>query len=105
MKITMYGAEICPDCVIAKEFLGKASDIELDYRNITKDTATLKEFLAYRDHEAIFAPIKESGKIGIPFFILEDGRKTFAIEEYVALERPISEQAANACSIDGKGNC
>lgn len=105
MKITMYGAEICPDCVMAKELLEKASGIELDYRNITKDTATLKEFLSYRDYEAIFAPVKESGKIGIPFFILEDGTKTLHIEDYVSLEKPDSVQAINACSLDGKGNC
>ena len=36
MKITMYGAPICPDCVIAKEELMKRNDVELDYRNITE---------------------------------------------------------------------
>jgi len=105
MKITMYGAEICKDCVMAKELLEKVGGIELDYRNITKDTTTLKEFLSYRDHETMFAPVKEKGKIGIPFFILEDGTKTFDIEGYVGIERPNTEQAVNACSLDGKGNC
>ncbi len=31
MKIIMYGSEICPDCVHAKDILDKRTDIELDY--------------------------------------------------------------------------
>lgn len=105
MKIVMYGSEICPDCVTAKTLLGKAKDIELTYKNITKDIATLKEFLTYRDHETVFVPVKENGKIGIPFFILEDGTKTLDIYDYVAIEKPNVDPAVNACSLDGKGNC
>ncbi|MBZ4668073.1 MAG: hypothetical protein PWP07_2018 [Epulopiscium sp.] len=105
MKLIMYGAEICPGCVRAKAQLEKYPNIELDYRNITKNTALLKEFLAYRDHEEIFVPIKEKGKIGIPFFILEDGTKTFEIEEYLDIKSSDAESGVIACSIDGKGNC
>lgn len=103
MKIIMYGTGICPDCVEAKTKLDTCSDIELDYRDITKDTKTLKEFLAYRDHEKIFAPIIENGGIGIPFFLLEDGTKTFELEDFTDIEK--SESAVEACSIDGKGYC
>jgi glutaredoxin-related protein len=105
MKIVMYGTEICPDCVEAKEQLNNCSNIELDYRDITKTTATLKEFLSYRDHEAMFASIIEGGKIGIPYFILEDGTKTFNIFDYVDIQSYDSMQSVNACSIDGHGNC
>jgi glutaredoxin-related protein len=105
MKIIMYGAPICPDCVEAKEHLGNMPEIDLDYRNITESTSKLREFLSYRDHEEMFADIKEKGRIGIPFFILEDGTKTFEIYEYLGIEKPDTEQVANACSIDGKGNC
>lgn len=105
MKIIMYGAEICPDCVEAKDQLKSYRDIELDYRNITKDTRTLKEFLSYRDHEKMFDSIIEDGKIGIPLFILEDGTKTFEIYNYLNIEKTNLEQIANSCSIDGKGNC
>ena len=69
MKITMYGAEICPDCVKSKRSLSALKRIELEYKNIIGDTATLKEFLAYRDNDTIFREIKDSGRIGIPFFI------------------------------------
>ena len=102
MRIAMYGAEICSDCVEAKKQLENREDVTLDYRNIVETTAIMKEFLAYRDHEAMFLPIKEQGKIGIPFFILEDGTKTFDITEYVAIE--LAEKAPTACSIDGR-NC
>lgn len=105
MKITMYGAPICEDCVNDKEALLNCKDIDLDYKNITKDVVTLKEFLSYRDHDQLFEPITESGKIGIPFYILEDGTKTFDIYEFIDAKRPEYEPAANACSIDGKGSC
>ncbi len=103
MKITMYGAPICPDCVEAKAILEQRVDIELDYRNITESTKTLKEFLAYRDHEALFEDILREGKIGIPFFILEDGTKTFDALDILNLEK--AEQIQSACSVDAKGQC
>lgn len=81
MKVIMYGSRICIDCVRAEEQLLKRKDVQLEYRQMTKDTKTLKEFLAYRDHEPIFAPAIERGFIGIPFFILEDGTKTLDIGE------------------------
>ena len=103
MKITMYGAAICPDCVEAKAILDKREDIEMDFKNITESTKTLKEFLAYRDNDELFANVIREGKIGIPFFILEDGKKTFDIFDYIDIEKP--QQVKNACSIDGNGQC
>lgn len=106
MKITMYGAPICGDCVVAKEELLKKPEVTLDYRNITESTKTLKEFLSYRDKEEMFAPIREQGKIGIPFFLLEDGTKTFDIDKYVTVDltrRDMDEKSF--CTLDGKGSC
>ena len=105
MKVIMYGTGICPNCVEAKEKLTAYSDIELDYRNITETTAILKEFLAYRDHEPMFAPVIEAGRVGIPFFILEDGSKTFQISDFVDKNKLNIQNPAHACSIDGKGQC
>lgn len=103
MKITMYGAAICPDCVEAKAILEKREDIQLDYKNITESTKTLKEFLAYRDNDQLFVNIISEGKIGIPFFILEDGKKVFDIFDYLDIERPL--QVNKVCSIDDNGQC
>lgn len=107
MKIIMYGAEICPDCVKAKKSLATLNDIELEYKNITSDTATLKEFLAYRDNDSVFQEVKESGRIGIPFFVLENGEKTFDIDQYVNMpaETEEIESSVSSCSIDKKGQC
>jgi glutaredoxin-related protein len=104
MKIIMYGAPICGDCVIAKERLLEKKDVTLDYRNIIESTAVLKEFLSYRDNESIFDDVKANGKIGIPFFILEDGTKTLQIDTYVDIDLT-SENKIQACSLDGKNNC
>ena len=105
MKIVMYGTEICPDCVEAKQQLKKLTNIELDYRDITESTAILKEFLSYRDHETIFAKVIENGGIGIPFFIMEDGTKTLEISDFVDQEKQELKGAVNSCSLDGHGHC
>ncbi|MVX64304.1 glutaredoxin [Clostridium chromiireducens] len=102
MKITMYGTAICPDCVEAKVILENHKDIELDYKNITESTKLLKEFLSYRDNDKMFANIVKEGKIGIPFFILEDGTKTLDIFDYLDIEK---QKVVNSCSIDGSGKC
>ncbi|RII34251.1 glutaredoxin [Clostridium chromiireducens] len=103
MKITMYGTAICPDCVEVKVILEKHKDIELDYKNITESTKLLKEFLSYRDNDEMFTNVVKEGKIGIPFFVLEDGTKTLDIFDYLDIEKP--KKAVNSCSIDGSGKC
>lgn len=114
MKVTIYGAEICPDCVNAKELLKNSTEFQVEYKNITESTRILKEFLAYRDKDVIFDEVKEAGRIGIPFFILEDGTKTFDIAPYITGEKTVENNLIendteeeyyekNACSIDGKG--
>lgn len=101
MKVTMYGAPICSECVAAKAKLEADNRIVLEYKNIVENTMLLKEFLAYRDSEAMFQVVKNAGKIGIPFFILEDGTKTFNTIELT--NKIIGSQEVNACSVDGKG--
>ncbi len=101
MKIIMYGAEICSDCVEAKEKLAASDGIELDLRDITESTKTLKEFLSHRDHDEIFADVIKNGGIGIPFFILEDNTVTFEVNDFLNQEERI--RTGNSCSIDGKG--
>lgn len=103
MKVIMYGAEICINCLEAKEELKDVANLLLEYRNITESTTIMKEFLAYRDNDPIFNEVKEAGRIGIPFFVLEDGRKTFDTADFTDIKT--SEKPINACSLDGKGNC
>lgn len=79
-KIIMYGSRICSDCIRAEEELLKRNDIELEYRQITEDVGTMKEFLAYRDHDPVFEKVRQKGYIGIPLLIQEDGTKGFRID-------------------------
>ena len=101
MKIIMYSADICPDCVEAKASLAAYPEIEVDFRDITSSTKLLKEFLSYRDHNEIFAPVIKAGGIGIPFFILEDNTKTFELKDILPLQE--SSDHGSTCSLDGKG--
>ena len=78
MKV--YGAQICIDCRNYKA-IQKARGFEAEYTEITEDTGKLKEFLKLRDHEPVLAPVRERGGIGIPLFVMEDGRKTLDIDE------------------------
>ena len=64
-----------------KARLSEIPEVELDFWDITKTTATLKEFLRYHDHDPLFAPVKEAGRIGIPLFLLEDGTRTLELQQ------------------------
>lgn len=101
MKIVMYGAETCHDCVTAKAKLAADATIELDFRDITKSLKTLKEFLSYRDHDAMFFSVIKAGGIGIPFFILENQTRTFDANDFLGIGEPV--QSGNSSSDDGKG--
>lgn len=52
----------------------------MDYREITADTRTLREFLAIRDHSPAFDRCKERGGIGIPCFV-EGEKVTLDMDE------------------------
>ncbi len=75
----VYGADICIDCRNLKHIM-KTRGLELNYRDITADTMTLREFLALRDKNDAFLTCKERGGIGIPCFVDED-RVTLDINE------------------------
>lgn len=104
MKV--YGAEICIDCRNYKA-IQKARGFEADYVEITENTTNLKEFLKLRDSEPIFEEVREHNGIGIPFFVHEDGRKTFDIDEALAWigQAPVRDEEIvehrNACGING----
>ena len=79
-NMKVYGTEICIDCRNYKA-IQKKRGFEAEYVEITQDTGKLKEFLKIRDHDALYAPLRENGGIGVPLFVNEDGRKTFDIDE------------------------
>lgn len=66
--LIIYGTDLCPDCVQCKADLDQAG-VAYEYRSITENLPYMKEFLAIRDEEAVFAESREGGKIGIPCLV------------------------------------
>ena len=104
MKV--YGADICIDCRNYK-VIQKARGFEVEYIDITEDTAKLREFLQMRDNDPIFDEVIAHSGIGIPLFVKEDGTKTFDINEafsWIGQEPVKDEEIAehrNSCGING----
>ena len=68
----IYGSMLCPDCVQCRKDLD-AAGVSYEYRDFAEDLQHLKAFLKLRDTEAVFAPVKQEGKIGIPCIVNDDG--------------------------------
>jgi glutaredoxin-related protein len=83
MKPIVYGSHVCPDTIFALNEL-ISHGIEFEYRDISGAMQHLKAFLAIRDQDPMFDELKKLGKVGIPLFILPDGRKSF---DYMILEK------------------
>lgn len=66
--LIIYGTDQCPDCVRCKADLD-AAGVAYEYRDISGNLLYLKEFLSHRDQNAVFDPVKEAGKIGIPCLV------------------------------------
>lgn len=71
--IKIYGSMLCPDCVQCLEELDRAG-ITYSYLDFCENLLYLKEFLALRDTQAVFAQVKEKGGIGIPCIVTEEGK-------------------------------
>lgn len=80
--LKIYGSMQCPDCVACRKDLDSAG-VAYEYLDFADDLRNLKAFLAIRDKEAVFAPVKENGSIGIPCILREDGSVTLDWTEYV----------------------
>ena len=80
--LKIYGSMMCPDCVQIKKDLDNAG-VEYECKDFADSLLNLKEFLAIRDTNAIFAEVKEGGKIGIPCIVREDGSVTLDWEEFM----------------------
>ncbi len=78
----IYGSDLCPDCINCKADLDKAG-VAYEYRSITEHLPYMKEFLALRDREELFAPVREAGYIGIPCIQTEDGTLSLSWDQFV----------------------
>ncbi|MCI6151726.1 glutaredoxin [Fusobacterium perfoetens] len=82
MKVTVIGSHLCEDTRNALEVL-KSKGVEIEFFNISESLDSLKKYLSYRETEDMYKKVRENGGIGIPLLILEDGTKTFDINEIV----------------------
>ena len=74
--IKIYGMITCPDCSYLLDQISGLED-EYEYIEIGEHVLKMKEFLRIRDSKdnaEIFKDIKATGGVGIPCFVLEDGR-------------------------------
>ena len=98
--ITIYGMNTCPDCVYVKEQV--KDDERYEVVDIGAHVHNLKAFLRLRDTSPAFDAVKRVGAVGIPCFVLEDGRVTLRPEEAGLRARPKDDEGAS-CSLDGRG--
>lgn len=118
--IKIYSMPSCPDCRNVEEQIAGLDGYEVI--DIGSHVRLLKEFLRLRDSNPAFDDARRGGYIGIPCFVLEDGRVTLKPEEAGLNARgadavdtgsassdpsgtgsSASFAEGAACSVDGKG--
>ena len=77
--IRIYGMHTCPDCACIEEQVRDNDGYEII--DIGEHVRNLKAFLRLRDSSLVFDEARRNGSIGIPCFVLEDGRITLSPEE------------------------
>lgn len=80
--LKIYGSMQCPDCVQCKQDLDKAG-VPYTFFEFSESLLNLKTFLCYRDSLPVFAQVKESGSIGIPCIVDENGSVSLDWEQYL----------------------
>lgn len=80
--LKIYGSMMCPDCVQCRKDLDKAG-VRYEYLDFADSLWNVKLFLNLRDSEAVFAEVREGGKIGIPCIQREDGSVTLDWAEFL----------------------
>ena len=61
----------------------KEKNINYELIEITEDTTSMKEFLKLRDNLNEFAKVRQRSTIGVPFFVFDDGKMTFDVDEAI----------------------
>ncbi|MBQ4384052.1 MAG: glutaredoxin-related protein [Firmicutes bacterium] len=93
--IKIYGLHTCPYCDYVYEQVKDRTD-EFEYIDIGTHVRYLGEFMRMRDNDPVFDHLKAIGDIGIPAFVLEDGR----ISTDPADAGLIEYGSAAACSLE-----
>jgi len=80
--LTIYGSMLCKDCVQCREDLDHAG-VVYTYLDFSEDLGNLKQFLKFRDEEAVFAEARREGYIGIPCIVDSDGNVTLDWSQFM----------------------
>lgn len=80
MAIKVIGSHMCPDTLYALHKLAEAG-AAIDFVDMFSSHDALKQYLALRDNDPLYADVRGTGSFGIPCFIREDGSKTRNLEE------------------------
>ena len=108
--IIAYVMQSCPDCTLVKNEAPNYANLKII--DIGEHVRNLKQFLLLRDTHQAFANIRQSGKVGIPCFVLEDESIFFSYDEVKELlvtsstateSNFIISTEGESCSIDGTG--
>ncbi len=97
--IKIYSMPSCPDCACIEAQVRDNGQWQIV--NIGQDVKALKEFLRLRDHDHAFDEAKAHGQVGIPCFVLPDGKVTLEAEDAGLTSRPVTD--GESCSLDGTG--
>lgn len=80
MLVKLYGSHLCQDTMFALMKL-KCENVSVEFKNISVDFQALKEFMAIREKDTMFAEVKKNNGVGMPLLVYEDGSKTFDLQE------------------------
>lgn len=80
MKVTVIGSHLCPDTLYALNQLS-ANKAEIEFRNLSASLPDLKVYLAQRESNPLYEQVRQNGGIGIPCFVMEDGKTTLDLSE------------------------
>lgn len=76
----IYGMSTCPDCSYLFDQI-KGREDEFRYIEIGEHIIKMKEFMHLRDNNEIFKEVVETGGVGVPCFLFEDGKVSLNPED------------------------
>lgn len=79
MNVKVIGSHLCPGTLYALNKLSEAK-ASINFVNLSSSLTDLKEYLKARDTDPLFNDAKANGRVGIPYFILEDGTTTHDLD-------------------------
>ena len=91
--ITMLGNHLCKDCAWACAEIER-QHLPIEFHDMETSMDYVREFLKVREgNPELFEECRKNNTIGIPVFVLEDGKVTFDCEEAFEAARKVKAPA------------